>query len=281
MPDEILKPQSAPFELLQLTRTQFLDTLSEGIPLIVDNVIELWGEANEIAQHGNRRAVGILQAIAEEEAAKAILLFDAVRCPETRGGEFKRLVREFKSHLAKCICASYYNTCPADSQEAQRIVEGKRRSFYRDGEYGEYILPNSFIHFREGRLYVDYFRNADGSHSWVAPLKPDVLFGDIVPSGVIEVVEALSKLQVFTRKGLQIVSNFWHRVSPEGLDWFTLHVHNTRMLEEMEKEGFEFSAKDDAKQLVVEKLLFPLYPFDLSARKNFDDLPPPEDPMDF
>ena len=76
-----VRPQSAPLDLLQLSKEEFLRELGNGIPLIVENMRKLWSEAAEIGNLGKRRAVGILQALAEEEAAKALILFDSRSLP--------------------------------------------------------------------------------------------------------------------------------------------------------------------------------------------------------
>jgi hypothetical protein len=102
-----------------------LEIVSEGLPLIYDNATALWNEAQEIGTFGNRRAVGILQLFAEEEAAKSLLLFDAVRCPRTRKEEFRRLVSGFGNHLAKGIYVKYYGSRLADLHEARTIVNLK------------------------------------------------------------------------------------------------------------------------------------------------------------
>ncbi len=74
-------PGPAHRSLLQLSVAEFLATLASGLPLISENASSLWTEASEMSRLGARRGVGILQAFAEEEAAKALILFDAVRCP--------------------------------------------------------------------------------------------------------------------------------------------------------------------------------------------------------
>jgi hypothetical protein len=117
----------------------------------------------------NRRAVGILQLFAEEEAAKSLLLFDAVRCPRARKEEFRRLVSGFGNHLAKGIYVKYYGSRLADLHEARTIVNLERRAVYREGDYGEFIAPNSILYMREKRVYVSYAREDDNRHGWHQP----------------------------------------------------------------------------------------------------------------
>lgn len=264
-----------------------MNTLSEGLALIIENVLTLWREANEVAGLGRRRAVGILQSFAEEEAAKAMLLFDAIRCPENQRVNREALLRQFDQHLAKGIYAYYYNTRPADMREVRQIVETERRLFYRDGEYGEFIADNWILHNREAKLYVSYLRNDDGTHSWWSPYPADFLWGDIVPSGVLRVTEALSQLGLFVLPRLLMVSDFWNRINfveedpdpavcPRNPDFRTL---NLQMFESMEANGIVFGEADALEiRTVIDGLLFPLYPFDLRRLDNFAQLPPPDEP---
>jgi hypothetical protein len=156
--------------------------------------------------------VDILQLFAEEEAAKALLIFDAVRCPRAYQDEFKRLIGGFGNHLAKGIYIKYYGLQLVDLREARSVVDSKRQMVYRDGDYGEFIAQNSVLYMREKRLYVSYARRDDNTHVWDAPYPADLLFGDIVPSAIIRVAEALNALGFFSREGLQLVSDHWSQI---------------------------------------------------------------------
>jgi hypothetical protein len=292
-----VKPGAFHNDLLQLSREQFVETVSEGLPLIYNNVEALWNEAQEIAKLGNRRAVGILQLFAEEEAAKSLLLFDAIRCPLARKDEFRRLVRGFGNHLAKGIYVKYYGSRPADLREVKSIVDVERREVYREGDYGEFIAPNSILYMREKRLYVSYIREDDNHHGWHQPYPPDLLFGDIVPSAIIRVAKALHGAGFFTKEGLELVSEHWGHIGLEdpvsgdppqtdpakNAHWGQARELNIEMLAKWEaKRGREFQASDlQNVRIVVDELLFPLYPFDLSPSGDVKDLPPPRWPEEF
>jgi hypothetical protein len=223
--------------------------------------------------------VGILQAFAEEEAAKALLLFDSLRCPEDRGDDLARLKRQFDQHLAKLICAEYYNTAPADLAEVGHIIENGRRNCYREGQYGEYILPNHMLYMRERRLYVDYFRHADGSRIWQVPYPAEWLFGRVVASWAIEVASALFRLGILSERSLRIVSRFWNEISPDEIDRRGFEACNLEMLQELRDGGIIAREGTEAHAATIrERLLYPLYPFDLSPIDNFDDLPGPDWP---
>ena len=76
-----VEPGPADRELLQLSQADFLTTVASGLPLIWENASRLWTEAAEMSQFGARRSVCILRGFAEEEAAKALILLDAIRSP--------------------------------------------------------------------------------------------------------------------------------------------------------------------------------------------------------
>lgn len=283
MGDMVVRPEPAHLHLLQLSRRDFLRALADGLPMIVENAESAWNEANEIyRQLGRRRSVGVMQAIAEEESGKALLLFDAVRCPVRRADDFRRLVRQFNQHLAKAICADYYNTCPHNLEEVEAIVNRERQLFYREGEYGEFIAPNRLLHFRERRLYVDYFRDADGTCRWVEPYPPDALFGDPVPFTAIRLAGALMRLNVFSGQAVLAAHRYWSQIEPEEIERRGLLECNIGMFEDLERNGIEYQQEhQEAIRLVCQSLLYPLYPFDLRPLDNFAELPPPENPGAF
>jgi hypothetical protein len=283
-----VKPGTGHNDLLQLSRDEFRSTLADGLPLIYGNVTALWNEAQEIAALGNRRAVGILQLFAEEEAAKLMLLFDALRCPRARAPEFRRLVKGFLSHLAKGIYVRYYGLHLGDLLEAKRIVELERQEVYREGEYREFIAPNSILYNREKRLYVSYMREADNTHRWDTPYPPDLLFGDIVPSGLIRITNALHHVGLLSEPALAVVEDHWNAIDigdPQldpnnNVTWFTIREANLRMLQEWEvRRGQEFQDEYMGSiRIIRDELLFPLYPFDLSPAGDVRNLPPPDEP---
>ena len=290
-----VRPGFADWDLLQLSPESFLDSLAIGLPLIWLNADALWSESKEIAALGPRRAVGIMQALAEEEAAKVLLLFDAMRCPSSMFKEFRRLVRQVDQHLGKGIYARYYGTSPGDIAETKRIVEYERSGFVREGEFGEFILPNSITTGRESRLYVSYIRNDDGSHEWHQPFDPSFRLSGLGQSAAIRVADALYTAGLFKRDALAFASEFWRKkpfhdvgtdpLAPEAegmLPWRSLTNMNIEMLHGLfERNLLSSLATLEVQQTIAHDLLFPLYPFDLAMTKNFDLLPEPDWPGEY
>lgn len=289
-----VKPGPAHRELLEISQADFLATVASGLPLIWENASHLWTEATEISLRGPSRGARILQCFAEEEAAKALILLDAIRCPASFNDKFNRLVKQIDQHVGKGVYVRYYGTSPGDMTEVKRIVDSVRQEFYREGEYGEFILPNQIKTSRESLLYVSYIRNDDGTHGWHAPRDP-FHFEVLSNSGTIRVVKALHALGIFEVEALKVFRDYWRdvqfadigsdtwAVDPESLiTWRQLTDLNFGMLKELDHRGLLSStATVEDQQILFRDLLFPLYPFDLSIDKNFGDLPPPDSPYSY
>jgi len=190
--------------------------------------------------------------------------------------------------LAKGVYGRYYDTRPSNLAEVRHIVDLERQNFSREGDYGEFTVPNVVTYWRERRLYVSYVRNDDDSHSWQAPYPPDLLDGHIVPSGAVSVVQAMGELGLFLRATLAEIACYWQKLSFEpvasdvpadaqsNVSWAQLREYNLNMFQ---PGGINFERGSvDAAQTVVDRWLFPLYPFDLGPRGSIKDLAPPESP---
>lgn len=289
-----VEPGPAHRELLQLSRADFLITVASGLPLIWENASRLWAEASEMSQLGARRSVCILRGFAEEEAAKALILLDAVRCPASFGDKFSNLLKQIDQHVGKGVYARYYGTSPGDMTEVKRIVDSGRQGFYREGEYGEFILPNQIKANRESMLYVSYVRNDDGTRGWHAPRAPFEFEGRIYPA-TIRVLDALRAIGIFEVEALKVFRDYWQEIpfADAGIDpqfvaqdrlvnWTKLTDLNFGMLKRLHQEDLlSRAATVEHQNTIIRELLFPLYPFDLSITRNFRDLPPPDSPYSY
>src|SRR3546814_13683937 len=65
--------------LAYLKQRQRLDLVAEGLPIIAASAQGFW-EASQKLEKGSREAT-VLEGFAEEEAAKALILVDLIRCP--------------------------------------------------------------------------------------------------------------------------------------------------------------------------------------------------------
>ena len=290
-----VQPGKAHRHLLQLSPDDFLTVVAAGLPLICENSSRLWAEAREVSHLGNRHATGILESIAEEEAAKALILFDAVRCPGSYKDKFIRLVKQVDQHIGKGVYAYYYNTAPGDLTEVKRIVDYARQEFSREGEYGEFIRPNSILTNRESRQYVSYIQDDDETYSWHAPINPPLCFGRLSKSFAIQTIEALNATGTFEIEALRTVREYWQEIHFDdiGSDPTFVDLRNSIVWRRLVDLNFGMLASLDSRKLLLPtttqeqhetiacRLLFPLYSFDLSITKNFRELPPPDDPYDY
>jgi AbiV family abortive infection protein len=289
-----VRPGAAHRDLLQLSPDDFLTTVSEGLPLILDNAKRLWAEASLASHVGAQRGACILQAFAEEEAAKGMMLLDALRCPASMRDNYLRLLKGFDQHVPKGVYVRYYVTSPADMVEVRQIVDTYRQGFAREGEYGEYILPNEITMSRESQLYVSYVRYDDGSHHWSSPSEP-FHFSFHNRSNVIHLLEAFQRVSLFEPKELRAFREYWQAFAfvdigndpmsdalLSSIRWPQLTKLNYDMLRTLYQQGYlnpEWTQEDQ--QAIYHFLLFPLYAFDLTESKNFRDLPPPDSPYDY
>ena len=287
-------PGAAHGDLLQLSAEDFLTTVAEGLPLILDNAKRLWAEASLASQAGAERGACILQAFAEEEAAKGLLLLDALRCPTSMREQYLRLLRAFDQHVPKGVYVRYYNTSPADMVEVRHIVDSYRQGFVREGEYGEYILPNEIKTNRESQLYVSYVRYDDGSHLWSSPREP-FHFSVHNQSTVIRLLGAFQGAGLFEPKALRLFREYWQAIPFEDIGndpmskalesstrWPQLTKLNFGMLQLLEQRGrIKPECSQEDAETIYHYLLFPLYAFDLAESRNFRDLPPPDSPYDY
>ena len=81
------------------------EEISEGISYIVENALSFDRTARRLCQAQEYRAAEILRGFAEEEAAKVLILMDAVRCPSDRLEESRDIKHAFYNHIAKRIYA--------------------------------------------------------------------------------------------------------------------------------------------------------------------------------
>ena len=101
----------------------------------------------------DRRAA---RGFAEEEAAKVLILVDAVRCPHSEARARVRTLKRWRKHLWKGIYARACDWRPADFAELASYIDRELEPFYLDGPLSvDWIFPNEITSGRERRIYVD------------------------------------------------------------------------------------------------------------------------------
>ncbi len=89
-------------ELCRLPDSELFEEVATGIGHVVEVVGRLDAAALTLSEANHHHASRILGNLAEEEAAKALLLVDAVRCPRQNNPKaMSRTIGSFYDHLAK------------------------------------------------------------------------------------------------------------------------------------------------------------------------------------
>ena len=195
--------------LCQMPQHERLVFLAEGLPIILASAQGFWQAARSLRSHV-REAV-VLTGLAEEEAAKILILMDLVRCPApvvaSRIGE---MVKWFYSHLARLIYADVARWRIPSVERLRAYVDHTRKSHELEGEVGEYILRNWTIYQRECVLYGDIANFEMSGVMWSNPahhINP-LSFPDRPPYA-LTLAEAMSILGMFTPKGLELTAEVW------------------------------------------------------------------------
>ena len=114
-------------DLCQFRDARLFEEVATGIQHIVEVTHRLDAAAHKLSSGEKHHAARIMGNLAEEEAAKALILMDAVRCPPERQNEKSRTLGYFYDHLAKGIYAEACGWRPANFADVTRYVEQDRQ----------------------------------------------------------------------------------------------------------------------------------------------------------
>ena len=155
--------------LCQMPTKERLDFIAEGLPVILESARGFWRASEKLADD-NPREADVLERFAEEEAAKILILIDAVRCPAKLISEkLSIIVSNFCNHLARLIYAEAQGWKPMHVSQLQEYVNSSRQSHYLEGYVGEFISPNWNLTTRESQLYADIEAYEDGVPNGTSP----------------------------------------------------------------------------------------------------------------
>jgi hypothetical protein len=253
--------------LCQLSERERLVFIAEGLPLILHSAQRAWGAAKQL-RASNGRESAILEGVATEEAAKILILADAVRCPaKLVPSKMNRFIDRFYDHLARLIYAEAARWKRTNLAELRGYVDRARRGHYLDGHAGEYIMPNSTIYQRESRLYVDVEAYQDDMLAWSEPRDPHIglPFLCFMPPA-LRVGAAMEQVGMFTPNGLKVVSEIWG-----SLEYKDQEDHHDgaklteQMLKRLHAEGLMLdTAQDDDVGVLYHDWQIPMYNLDFS-----------------
>lgn len=252
--------------LCQMSQSDRLDFIADGLPIVFTSAQGFWRAARQLED--SVREAEVLTRLAEEEAAKVLILMDMVRCP-TRlvSSRIGSMVKWFYSHLARLIYSEAVTWKPMHVGQLREYVDDCRKSHHVDGAAGEYIMPNSTIFKREGVLYSDIAAYEDEGPSWSDPadLTRAYLFSR-PPPPALSLAESMSKLGIFGRRGVRLTSQIWGKVDFKELESFSESNDLTQHL--VKALINDRLTAEDAEQQDVDTLYgswpLPMYHFDFS-----------------
>lgn len=201
-------------QLCQMSESKRLAFFAEGLPIILRSAQGFWNAAQHLKDSSPRESA-VLVGLAEEEAAKILILMDAVRCPpKLVAGKLNVLIGWFYDHLARLIYAEAADMRPSDLADLRRYVYHYRRTHSLEGHAGEYIMPNGPVYDRERKLYADIEAYDDGSLAWSTPSSAGSSSRWFLRSEpyVLRIAEAMHQLGMFLVPGLRATSQIWGAV---------------------------------------------------------------------
>lgn len=246
-------------DLVQLPDQAFFEEVSRGLAIVLNHASKLFVAAERVAS-SDRTAGEILAAVAEEEAAKFLILVDAVRCPRSPSARFGKQLGRFNDHLAKGLYASAYSMAPGTLSDLRSYLDWYRSDFYLDGPNDvDWIFPNEIKYQREARFYVDYAA-ADDGNDWLDPRRyEEVISIDAYEPRALAVSKELSRAGITHPHALRIVAETWRGQDVWNLNWDQIVDLNAQTLEEIRKRDL---LSDPG--IPVDHWQFPLYDLDLT-----------------
>ena len=252
-------------DLASLRDEHLFKEISEGIPLIVENAVNLDESAGRLHRDKEFRVSEIIRGFAEEEAAKVLILIELVRCPrdwQQRG----EVARRFYGHVAKRI---YAMTCTlpnfASFRELCEFVKSELSSYYLDGPNSvDWVFPNSISAEREQSLYVDYVRDITdeaGDCFWNVPYSPASDPLQYETPDCVKLGRALSEAGANSPEGLAAMADIWRGFKPDSqTDRKQLRNLIVHTLDQLTKCGRGVGDDRGASSLIASTWSFPLWP---------------------
>lgn len=246
-------------QLAQLSPARRLEVIAEGLVLIAENVRSLLDDITYLYEGERFRAAEVVTGLADEKAAKTLILLDLVRAGVSNSQMLKQQTGRFYEHLARCIYAEMAHMRPATFAEIAALVDLERRSHYLDGPNDvDWIFRNQLITEREQRLYVDYVIDDDAPR-WVSPRRFERIgFGPLTEAP--ELVIALERTGCTSLAGLGACAEEWNGVVIEqDTHWQTVATINRRILDRIARDQTQFATVGDSdRRRVIGHWTFPL-----------------------
>lgn len=232
--------------LCSMSHAARLDFIAEGLPIILKSAQSFWNASCQLRD--SPREASVLEGFAEEEAAKALIMVDIVRCPAAQiSSRIGHIVRKvFYDHLARLIYAKAQSWKPVDVKQLQEYIDTERQGHYLEGGMSEYIVPNWALYSRESTMYADIEVYEDEAPRWSDPQQWSGLAMHMQPTA-LRLAEALSALGIFSRLGLQATSDVWGQVDFVNQEGHAEARELTQLLgEQLELHGLVTEVADES-----------------------------------
>lgn len=249
-----MKPRQA-HRLATHPEQKFLAEVSRGCMLSVRNSEALLDAAGRSQIAGSPRGQLILLSLSEEEASKALILIDAVRCPAP-ADRYKHL-RKFKDHRWR---VAYSWSCSMSPQSFDELRHLAQR--WLSDKYSESTIEGNLINeLREGSIYVDYVET-DSGLEWDAPDDNRLAWiatGPMLPPDSLTLSQSLERVGAFTEDGLCAIAALWKDLTPASLTSASLRSMNLRTVDELRALGFSDSANKSDDDGIAKCWAFPMW----------------------
>jgi hypothetical protein len=253
--------------LLQIPVADRLGMIAEGLGLIAEHVRTLREAVVHLDAQQRRRSATILGGVADEEAAKALILLDILRSGSDTQEVMVAQLKRASQHLPRCIYAEVVQRRPVTFGEVHDRVDRARLSHYLDGPMdADWILSNELLAEREGNVYVDFVWDIEGnSGQWMTPARLDDI-GLGPGTAVQDLLLSLGQTGCLSRRGLDVIADEWHDFDlTEDTPWVKVHDITIRILTRLHEAGdFAETASQADVDCVLERWGFPLGALDLS-----------------
>lgn len=255
-------------DLVQLSDNDLFVQISIGYEQVLKNAIRINRDAESLRKQKRPNGCRILSGMAEEEAAKCLILVDAVRCPRNPPKILTQQLSRFNDHLAKGLYAEACCWNPSDFQEFSSYVDNERREYYLDGPNDiDWFFRNRILSNREETIYVDYVAGDDGNHFWLTPSENKFLLPETLES--LSLAKAFSDAGCATPKALQVIADFWRPIAMKpNFSWMELRDLNLQTLKTLEGKGLVKGQPQTVYSTIIELWPFPMFSLDLRMIKG-------------
>ncbi|MDH3976566.1 MAG: AbiV family abortive infection protein [Deltaproteobacteria bacterium] len=248
--------------LIQLNSAEFIKEVSVGLEKIYESCEALHRSSLTLEKNEEYRGARIIESVAKEEAAKFLILIDAIRCPKKQQKLLSRQLDKFNEHLAKGIYAKMCSWRPDTYVSLSRYIDRELEEFYLDGPEGvEWIFRNSIISNREESMYVDYVQYEEDSHTWLTPKRfEDIGIGISSYNSAVEMAKAFYLTGVSSEASLALFAEYWRNFefSPKT-HYQEFRKANLGSLDLLDERGLLKEAPDSCYSLLINEMPFPVY----------------------